>query len=199
MRALVIFGLLIFLLSMPVLAQTKTPDQQQPQRFDGAGTSSWKSPDGRPLPVFIDITLRGFQPAGPKAAADEILKSVSEEGSELGSVIETFVNIYEVEAPVIKGVTAYTGYTLVIVYPEKGTIGEGEFKNPVTFTPGALTNVKQVVSKFGEPTNKQIWSENLTRLIGLDGLVYWWGEVGVSAFKDGKITHVLRRRSVKKT
>lgn len=196
---LVTFCLMVGLCSMAAYAQMKPAGEKQPAKFDGAMNTSWKTPDGIVAPLFIDITLSEFQPADPKkAATDEILKSISAEGSDLGKMLGVLTLIYQSQAPEIKGVTAATGYTLVLVHRAKGIVGAGELKNPVTFTPGPLTDLKQVVSKFGEPANKQIWSDELTRQVGLDGIVCWWGEIGIAANESGKITHVLRRQVIKK-
>jgi len=180
--------------------------------------------DGRITPLFIDITTPEFAPADPhKADPDDILKSISAEGPKLGDFLKLITIAYEVDAPTLMGISVFAGYTLVMVYPEKKTTGETLFKkswkfspraltdlteavsrygspmrNPVTFSPGALNNLKEVISRYGEPTSKQIWSDDLTRLVALDGFVYWWGQIGVSASKDGKITHVLVRHSIKK-
>lgn len=194
---LITFFLIVGLCPMLAFSQTKPSQEKQLAKFDGAMSPSWKTPEGMVAPLFIDITVSQFQPIEPQKAA-EILKSVSAEGSELGDMITVLANIYEVEAPVIKDVHISQGYTLVLVYPVKGTIGAGELKNPVTFTPGPVTDLKQVINKFGEPTSKQIWSEVVTRQIGLDGILCWWGEIGIAANDAGKITHVLRRRAIKK-
>lgn len=197
------FYLLMIILQISAFGQTKQSGEKQPQRFEGLLNPTMIMTDGRIIPLFIDITIPEFPPADPqKADPDEILKSVSAEGSELKKWLEFAKIGYEFGAPTIsfrgKEVNVFTGYTLVMVYPEKGTTGEGLLKNPATFSPGALTDLKQVINRFGEPPGKQIWSGDLTRLIGLDGLVYWWGEIGVSASNDDKITHVLLRHSIKK-
>jgi hypothetical protein len=62
-----------------------------------------------------------------------------------------------------------------------------------THTPGSIYRLPDVVQKFGEATEKQTWSAKMPMALGIDGTVHWWGNVGVLASRDGRITHVLLR------
>lgn len=85
----------------------------------------------------------------------------------------------------------------IIVYSQEGTAGNELIENPVTFSPGTLETLEEVISRFGNPVERELWSAKMTQAIGLDGLVNWWGEVGVAASEDGSITHVLVRQAPK--
>ena len=87
---------------------------------------------------------------------------------------------------------------LVTVHPQKQSARGKVFKKPVTFTPGRVTRLAEALRTFGQPTETQVWSSKPAKDLGLDGSVYWWGEVGVSASPDGAITHVLVRKVIKR-
>ena len=86
------------------------------------------------------------------------------------------------------------------MYPVQGTsvIDKTLIEDPETFQPAALKSLKEVKAKFGEPPEQELWSQKIARDLGLNGVVYWWGGVGVAADARGSITHVLLRMEPKK-
>lgn len=181
-------------------AQTQEGTGEPVPRFEGFLHKGLQSADNRKVPLFIDVSISEFTPVdSQKVPVDDFLKSIASETKELNQLFSASRLVLEFDTPTITDHgKPVNGFLLVAVYPRKGITGKEEFQNSVAFTPGPLTHLKEVFSKYGECTAKQTWSADGTRLIGLDGTVYWWGEVGVSASHDDSITHVFIRASIKK-
>ena len=79
------------------------------------------------------------------------------------------------------------------LYPRVGIAAKRVVRDPVTFTSGTTTTRNEVTRAFGEPAEKELWMGQAPDDLGLKGVVYWWGHVGVAASGEGTITHVLVR------
>lgn len=138
--------------------------------------------------VFIDHT----RPAVIKAADDKIseglLKAVCKNGDSLKSKPATARKLDAMQGSSRAEAMHIAVFTLPSI--TKTT----EYKGAVSFEPGPLTTLREVVKKFGEPAEKEAWvAKEFVAWIGLNGTVYWWGAVGVGCSADGSITHVLIR------
>ena len=82
---------------------------------------------------------------------------------------------------------------LVRVYPKKGVLLTGCIQNRICFTPGEATRFADIEKQAGPALERQKWPEELSKEIALEGLVYWWGKIGLAADREGNISHVLFR------
>lgn len=150
------------------------------------------------LAFFFDSTRVEFQVAdAAKPSPDEILKSVAATGPSKSSLEMPALFAQSGTGLIIEGKAAETMLG-IIVYPRKGTPSGKLIKHPMAFAPGTVTLLNDIISRHGQPTERELWSTELTRDVALDGTVYWWGDVGIAAGTDGTITHVLVRQAPKR-
>jgi len=171
-----------------------------PRQFEGIGTPAFTLPDGRTVPLFETATPESALKGPAKISQDEILASVAGEGAELRKGIDVVKLVLGSKLFISFKVNGKEtdDMLLVTVHPQKGSARGKIFKKPVTFTPGRLTRLAEALETFGQPTETQLWSSKHAKDLGLDGSVYWWGEVGVSASPDGAISHVLLRKVIER-
>ncbi len=200
----ILAGLLCLIATLKAVGPETTSastNENQIRRFEGLMDTGFTLPDGRLLPIFFDPSRKDFPPSDTSgAAADELLKALAAEGLELKSPIAAMEMVARSLALAGKEEEgAIIGISLrIIVYPKKGTPGKKLIGNPATFSAGPLKSLKEVIDKFGEPAEKEMWATVTTRKIALDGVVHWWGEIGAAASRNGLITHVLIRQAPKK-
>jgi hypothetical protein len=151
------------------------------------------------LLLFSDPSREQFpeeRPDGLPADTDGILHGVSLEGSRLlGEVSEKEKRGWDVGGQPAK---PEARALRIAVYPRPGLLAAspaawGSRWPPMPFSPGALKSLPAVCARFGEPIERELWSTEATRALGLDGTVSWWGGVGLATAEDGSIAHVLVR------
>lgn len=166
--------------------------------FDGLVNTSFKTTEGKSIPVFINGYADDFQALNRKGSSrDEMLAALATEGADLNKWLDIPQTVYEFQSALYINKKRVDTYLIMVAFPRPGIKGSKEFKTPLTFSPGGVTTLPDLVAKFGEANGTQMWSAEYTRAIGLDGMVHWWGEVGAAAAADGSITHVLLRAVAK--
>jgi hypothetical protein len=168
--------------------------------FQGLEIYGIKSAGNRAAPIFIDCTYE----SGSKEFdgliyhitsfknSDELLNLLTTDAANLMNGIGGMAAFYTKFTPL----NDKKQFVLVEIYPQNGTKGLKKFRNPVTFSPGGMTHLSQVIDKFGLPTSIQKFSTEGSRCIDLDGEVRWWGNIGIASSIEDKITHILIRCSV---
>lgn len=181
-------------------AQAGQPQKDEPRRFEGIENPTITLPDGRTVPLFVSAAPESGLDSPANVRQDEILASVAAEGADLrrgidiGKIVMCSKLLFSFK---VNGQEA-DHILLVTLHPQKRSVPGKIFKKPVTFTPGQVTRLAELLKTFGQPTETQLWSSKSTKDLGLDGSVSWWGEVGVSESSDAAITHILLRQIVKR-
>jgi hypothetical protein len=122
----------------------------------------------------------------------EILKAVAKNGDSLKSVPEGARQLDVMRGVTVEGTDI--GHCLhIAVFPDKRIALGDKVGEALRFEPAGLTQLQEVIRRFGAPTEKEMWIGPLAAQVGLQGAVYWWDGVGIAAGKDDTITHVLSR------
>ena len=190
-----LFVLVCVMISLNVFAQ-KTPMS----KFDGgyfhAGIRDAET--DKQIALFLDPSRTSFtSSASDKSYAHKLVQSVAANASRLTSLIDV-VGIFT-DNVVIQGKAA-RGMLHIVLFPIQGTsvIDKTAIQDPLTFQPAALKSLKEIKAEFGEPSEQELWSFKIAQDLGLNGVVCWWGGVGVAANVGGSITHVLLRKEPEK-
>jgi hypothetical protein len=187
----------MFVLTCVLISPSGFGQETPKRKFDGgyfnAGIRSAQT--GKQIPLFLDPSRTTF----PASASnrDEVIKSVAANFSDLTTILDV-IHIFTDDIE-IKGKAAKE-MVHIVLYPVEGTpvIDKKLIEPPQTFQPGPLKSLKEIKAKFGEPGEQELWSGKTVQNLGLNGVVHWWGYVGIAANEKGSITHVLIRTEPKK-
>ena len=190
-KILAMFVLILALIPAESLAQ-ETPARKFDGGYFNAGIRSTST--NKQIALFFDPSRTTFPAPSNR---DELFKSVAANASDLTRVFDLIPVV--TDNNLIKGLPA-KGMLHIALSPVQGTsvIDKTLIEDPETSQPAALKSLQEVKAKFGEPTEQELWSQKIAHDLGLNGVVYWWGGVGVAADARGSITHVLLRTEPKK-
>jgi len=135
---------------------------------------------------------------GSLANRDEFIESIAENASDLAG---SFDVIWRFTGKLVNEEGDSVSKMLhIAVYPKQGISGidKKKIKDPKIFLPATLKSLKEVMTKFGDPSEKELWSLAVGQAFGLNGIVYWLGDAGIAADAEGSITHILLRMEPKK-
>jgi hypothetical protein len=142
-------------------------------------------------PMFMDKKRPPVIQAADDKVSDELLKDICTNGADLR--IAPAVARSMAKQQTFQG-NPYGEALHIAVFPHDGIAVGEKLKATARFKPGALTKVAQVVEKYGKAPEREAWiAKDFQSWIGLNGMVYWWGSVGIAGSSDGTITHVLIR------
>lgn len=189
-KGIVALGILFTIFSMKAVAV----DKEDVKEFSGDFQTGlfFKCGDTFAMaPMFMDTKRFPFIKKADDKLSDKILKDICKNGDDLKT------------APALGRVLAkqqafqgnrYGEALHIAVFPNDSiSVGE-ELKGTARFKPGLLTKVEQVVKKYGKSKEREAWiAKEFQSWIGLNGIVHWWGAVGVAGSSDGTITHILIR------
>lgn len=146
---------------------------------------------GEEINLFLD-PVRQSVPVTTEAdiSGAKLLRSVADNGAYLLNLLLACQN-FSVDNVIG---SKPTGEMLhMVVFPRRDIQGPGRDRGAVSFTPGPLRDLTEVAEHLGTPTAREWWAGSNMQELGMSGVVFWWGQVGVSADDDGQITHVLLR------
>ena len=148
------------------------------------------------VPIFMDPNRPAVIPAADCVVSDSILKDICAAGAAIRRVIRKVPGVARLAAPNYQ----YKDMLHIAVFTPKNIPITEEVEFPLYFKPGAVTKLKDIIKRYGSPTEKELWTlKELQALVGLNGTVYWWGDIGIAASLDSTITHILvRERETKK-
>lgn len=186
------FVLICVLVSLSGFAQ-ETPTRQFDGGYFHAGICAAET--NKHIALSVNPSRTTF-PAS-LSNRDELIKSVTANASELTLRFDIIWVL--TENLVIQGKAA-KGMLHIALFPIQRTsvIDKTTIEDLITFQPAARISMKEVKAKFGEPSEQELWSFKIAQDLGLNGVVYWWGGVGVAENVGGSITHVLLRMEPKK-
>lgn len=181
--------------TMAILTALEGAVSAAARRFEGVSNHSnpFIASDGRALALFMDLRRIALPPS-PASETERILTAVAVEGATLIATLEPVKVVLRLDRLMFEG-KPLQKFVLIAVYPKRGFAGSRNWAAPVTFSPGTIAGLRELTERFGSPSETEIWSSALTRQIGLDGTVSWWGAVGVVT-TEGSISHVLVRSAV---
>jgi hypothetical protein len=185
-------GLVIVFFSIVSNAeQAKASGQGEVKKFEGdfqVGIFFKYGNSFAMAPMFMDTK----RPAVIKSADDKISENVLKDVCKNGNDLKI--------APAVsrqmdkQQFNSYAEALHIAVFPNRSiTVGE-KLKATARFEPGPLTTIDSVIKKYGNPSEKEAWfAKDFKSWLGLNGIVYWWGAVGIAGSSDGTITHIFIR------
>ncbi len=152
---------------------------------------------GKQLAIFLNPTPFGFQVSdSTERTAAELIKAVAvaPKASGVTEILAVAVDLAEMFKYTIDD-TPVSQMVHIVLLPGIGIkVSDKKWaKGMLRFEPGSMTLLKDVQASFGDCTERELWSSKILGTFGLDGIVYWWGSVGLAADAQGAITHVLIR------
>lgn len=146
--------------------------------------------DGCGFAFFLDISRSEVPPSRHDGRTVELLK-------QLVANDEDLINCTELSRRGFKEGTV-NGKPVdkllhIGLFPRKGLPTTGVADHPVTFDPGPVTSLEEMMKANGPPSEEEVWSGKVMSDLALDGVVCWWGRVGLATSSQGAVTHVLVR------
>jgi hypothetical protein len=164
-------------------------------KFEGYLSTGNHLATGAEIILFLDPASRAIPDQDlTKPTASPVLAVVTANSAELSTSLDACLFFASNAAPVDGKPPKEMIH--IAVFPSRSMgVPKNHFVTGrvATHTPGSIYRLPDVVQKFGEATEKQTWSAKMPMALGIDGTVHWWGNVGVLASRDGRITHVLLR------
>ena len=143
---------------------------------------------GEGVNLFLDPARSSVKvtPAA-EATGNEMLQAVASNSDDLVSLFKV---CQEFSAESAIGDEEAGKMLHLAVFPQRD---EGLTDRVVSFGAGVTRNLAEVATQCGQPTGREWWAGGNMQELGMSGVVFWWGHVGVAAGEDGEITHVLLR------
>lgn len=140
------------------------------------------------VPMFMDKSRPASIPSANDKLSESALKAVCKNGDTLKTIPAGARQLDIMQR------NAYVEALHIAVFPRADVMAATELKGGVAFELGPLTTLKEVVDRFGAPLEQEAWTaKDFQGWIGLNGIVSWWGAVGLAASPDGRISHILVR------
>jgi hypothetical protein len=138
--------------------------------------------------IFVD-TLSLQQVLSNNTNFDKIVVSLASNWETLSAVISTTILV------VSFAVKEHAKPIYTQIFPSEDIKFSPKLagKKLYKFEYGEVRTLDELISQYGMPDHIELWDTTTTSWFRLQNDTYWWGNIGVSADKEMKITHILVR------